>query len=496
MDRMEEYKKLMSELDNVPMELSHTLTRAKSRFSKKRIFNWIAVPICSVISAAFLFVLMVNISPTFAYACEKIPFLNDLASAVKFSPSLSAAVENEFVQPVNLKQTENGITMKIEYVIVDQKQLNVFYTLSSEEDSNLDMEIVINDANGSKMQGFTVISYDNDSNENEELQHFIVDFIEQDMPSALQLQFKLYEIVHTPIIYKPNSMENASESENVSVIKEDSITEGTKTEETIKEDSITEGTITEETRKEDRALFTFLLEFDPSFTSQGQNIEINKTFVLDGQTLSIKNAKVYPTHMQFNLSADTSNTAWLTSLSFYVTDEEGNRFDTISKGILALGSTDSPMMESYRIESNFFDESKHLDIHITGAEWLDKDMERVMVNLKEKTAEKLPEGASFDRAIKTRNGWELTFSSHKNSKSLFFKSDFYDEQGNKYNIKSFMFTTDTSNVEDGNREIQKDNTQYSILEFILEDYTDDIIYLSPNYSKYIQLEEPVVISVY
>lgn len=496
MDRMEEYKELMSELDNVPMELSHTLTRAKSRFSKKRIFNWIAVPICSVISAAFLFVLMVNISPTFAYACEKIPFLNDLASAVKFSPSLSAAVENEFVQPVNLKQTENGITMKIEYVIVDQKQLNVFYTLSSEEDSNLDMEIMINDANGSKLQGFTVISYGNDSNENEELQHFIVDFIEQDMPSALQLQFKLYEIVHTPIIYKPNSMENASESENVSAIKEDSITEGTKTEEIVKEDSIIEGIKTEETRKEDRALFTFLLEFDPSFTSQGKNIEINKTFVLDGQTLSIKNAKVYPTHMQFNLSADTNNTAWLTSLSFYVTDEEGNRFDTISKGILALGSTDSPMMESYRIESNFFDESKHLDIHITGAEWLDKDMERVMVNLKEKTAEKLPEGVSFDRAVKTRNGWELTFSSHKNSKSLFFKSDFYDEQGSKHHIKSFMFTTDTSNVEDGNREIQKDITQYSNLEFILEDYTDDIIYLSPNYSKYIQLEEPVVISVY
>lgn len=496
MDRMEEYKELMSELDNVPMELSHTLTRAKSRFSKKRIFNWIAVPICSVISAAFLFVLMVNISPTFAYACEKIPFLNDLASAVKFSPSLSAAVENEFVQPVNLKQTENGITMKIEYVIVDQKQLNVFYTLSSEEDSNLDMEIMINDSNGSKLQGFTVISYGNDSNENEELQHFIVDFIEQDMPSALQLQFKLYEIVHTPIIYKPNSMENASESENVSAIKEDSITEGTKTEEIVKEDSIIEGIKTEETRKEDRALFTFLLEFDPSFTSQGKNIEINKTFVLDGQTLSIKNAKVYPTHMQFNLSADTNNTAWLTSLSFYVTDEEGNRFDTISKGILALGSTDSPMMESYRIESNFFDESKHLDIHITGAEWLDKDMERVMVNLKEKTAEKLPEGVSFDRAVKTRNGWELTFSSHKNSKSLFFKSDFYDEQGSKHHIKSFMFTTDTSNVEDGNREIQKDITQYSNLEFILEDYTDDIIYLSPNYSKYIQLEEPVVISVY
>lgn len=480
MDRMDEYKELMSELDSVPMELSHTLTRAKSRIVKKRIFKWIAVPICSVISAAFLFVLMVNISPTFAYACEKIPFLNDLASAVKFSPSLSAAVENEFVQPVNLKQTENGITMKIEYVIVDQRQLNVFYTLSSEEDLNLDMDIVINDSDGSKMQGFTLASYGINSNDNKKMQHFIVDFIEQDMPSALQLQFKVYEI-DTPIIYKPNSMENASESENVSPIKEDSITEGTKT---------------EETRKEDRALFTFMLEFDPSFTSQGKSIEINKTFILDGQTLSIKNAKVYPTHMQFNLSADTSNTAWLTSLSFYVTDEEGNRFDKISKGLLALGSSDTPMMESYRIESNFFDESQQLDIHITGAEWLDKDMERVMVNLKEKTAEKLPEGVSFDEAVKTRNGWELTFSSHKNSKSLFFKSDFYDEQGNKYHIKSFMFTTDTSNVEDGNREIQKDKTQYFTLQFKLDDYTDDIVYLSPSYSKFIQLEEPVVISVY
>ncbi|MFR7893274.1 MAG: DUF4179 domain-containing protein [Dysosmobacter sp.] len=55
----------------------------------------------------------------FARACGRIPLLADLAKAVSWSPSLSAAVENDYVQPLRLSQSKNGITARVEYLIVD-----------------------------------------------------------------------------------------------------------------------------------------------------------------------------------------------------------------------------------------------------------------------------------------------------------------------------------------------------------------------------------------
>ena len=37
-------------------------------------------------------------------------------------------MENEYVQPIGQSQTVNGITASIQYLIVDQKQVNIFFT--------------------------------------------------------------------------------------------------------------------------------------------------------------------------------------------------------------------------------------------------------------------------------------------------------------------------------------------------------------------------------
>lgn len=55
-----------------------------------------------------------------------------------FSPSLKAAVENDFIQYIGQSQTDNGVTMTVEYVIVDEKQVNIFFTLGSEVYTYLD----------------------------------------------------------------------------------------------------------------------------------------------------------------------------------------------------------------------------------------------------------------------------------------------------------------------------------------------------------------------
>ena len=81
-----------------------------------------------------------NLSTPFARACGRIPLLADLAKAVSWSPSLSAAVENDYAQPLRLSQSQNGITARVEYLIVDRKQVDVFFSIRSDDYAHLDLD--------------------------------------------------------------------------------------------------------------------------------------------------------------------------------------------------------------------------------------------------------------------------------------------------------------------------------------------------------------------
>ena len=131
MNRNAEYEALLAELAATPPELDTTVDRAlerrrAERRKRRRLFG---IPAGSLAACFAAFVLLVNLFPTFAYACGGVPVLRELAKAVAWSPSLSAAVENQYVQPIEQSQTVNGITATIQYVIVDQKQVNIFFTL-------------------------------------------------------------------------------------------------------------------------------------------------------------------------------------------------------------------------------------------------------------------------------------------------------------------------------------------------------------------------------
>ena len=110
MNRNQEYLALMEELEkNVP-DLKGSVKKARNRrFRHRFIFRPAAVLAVSFL----LFVAAVNFSPAVAYACSLVPGLRELAAAVSFSRSLSDAVDNDYVQEVNLTQTRNDITVQI-----------------------------------------------------------------------------------------------------------------------------------------------------------------------------------------------------------------------------------------------------------------------------------------------------------------------------------------------------------------------------------------------
>ena len=457
MNRMEEYQDLMQEIEQPIANLENTFNRAKRKKVRR---DRIRRPIVGLTSAFLIFVLMVNFCTPVAYACSQIPFIKELAEAVTFSRSLTDAVDNEYVQPLYLEQTDGDVTATVEYLIVDQKQVNIFFRLQSETYTELSIEPHI------KAEDYGFLSNSCGVNDfdvpNGKLQSVTVDFVEDNVPGRLRFLLDIRD----QSLYENGGM-------GVEVVGE-------------VEDAMFVDYVPDTTGYV--ASFDFLLEFDPMFTAAGKVIPINQTVALDGNEIIFTEMQVYPTHLRVEVMDSESNDAWLKSLEFYIETDWGMKFDTISNGVTATGSGDSPFMSSFRADSSYFYDAKHLNIMITGATWLDKDMEKVYVNLKTGETGLLPEGVEFVGASKRDKGWLVGFRGKErkpNHGYQLFSQTFYDADGNKYEIDSWSSGLMGEEMKEG----------YFGEEFPLKNYFEDEVWLTPLYSHFWTPEEPVSIIV-
>ncbi|MGL5677335.1 MAG: DUF4179 domain-containing protein [Cellulosilyticaceae bacterium] len=465
-ERREEYEALLEALEDTPIELDYTMQRVEARLNQRKKRRFWAIPASSMLMLCTVFVLLVNTVPTFAYTCGQIPVLKELAKAVAFSPSLSAAVENQYVQPINIEQQANGVTAKIEYLIVDQKQVNIFYSLKSDEWDKLNIRPQISALDGTELQGYGLRSGGYEKADGT-LYSVVVDFIEEKMPESIQLTL------------------NVLGRNEYSMWEEDLATIPTKVSEEVKPKGETE-----------LGAFVFDLRFDPYYTAQGEQMVLEQPFMLDGQQLILEEVGIYPTHMNIRLDDVASNTAWLKSLKFYIVNEKGEHFDKVANGISASGKVDSPMMEDHRLESAFFSKSKELTMYITAVEWLDKDRTRTKLDLTNVEAEWLAEGVSFESAERIGSDWMLTFHASYYEEGHHYQlwdHNFYDEYDKEYEINSYS----TSSMSDYNKEQKKVVDRVDVFEvrIPLVDYPYDTVYLSPLFTRRVEMSETVVIKI-
>ncbi|MDY3281939.1 DUF4179 domain-containing protein [Dysosmobacter sp.] len=451
MNRGEEYRALLAELEQTPPALDGTggraLERERARRRKNRLWS---LPAGSFAACFVLFVLLVNLWPPFARACSDIPVLGRLAEAVRLSPSLSAAVENEYVQPIGQSQTVNGITATVEYVIVDLKQVNIFYTLSGEGYETLSGEMP--ELAGDLPCSISTSDFGQPPGT---LLDFTLDFFDNDVPEQITFTFGVTTWDRRSGQTEPD---RAYEDEMLSP--------------------------REEPEAEVLAEFTFTVDFDPTFTQQGETVAIDRQFQMDGQTLTLTEVEIYPTHVRVNFEDVPENTAWMKGLDFYLENEDGERLEPVSNGISGTGSPDSPMIASYRLESPYFSDSQHLTLYLTGAVWLDKDMEWVRVDLAHRTAERLPEGVTFTGADHRAGGWILTFEAERrkeNAAYQLFSMTFRDAEGKEYEMRS-----SGSAVGDGET--------FEVM-LPLPDYHAGEVWLNPSFSRVTAQTPPMVIPV-
>ena len=454
MTRNEEYQALLQELEPTPPPLAGTAERALRRRRRDRRLRLFGVPVGSLAACFIAFVLLVNLFPPFARACGNVPVLRALAQAVAWSPSLSAAVENDYVQPIGQSQTENGITATVEYVIVDQKQVHIFFTLKGEGYESLSAEM----PEFTPKQCCSVLGADTGQAPGT-LLRFSLDYQDSDVPDRFTMTFGVTGESGKEEFPDPTPP-HAEQSPQDAMLEE-----------------------SPERVPDILASFTFGLAFDPTYTVQGELVPVNSTFQLDGQTLTVTEVEVYPTHVRVNVEGDPDNTAWLKDLDFCLENEDGERFDSISNGVSATGDPDTPAMKSFRLESPYFADSAHLTLHITGATWLDKNRERVRADLKNGTVEWLPEGVTVQAMQHRQDGWVLTFdvTAPADAHKQVFASRYYGEDGTEYDMDRFGW----SFLDDGHGEAY----------LPLRGYEQDTVWLELSWSHASQAETPVTIPI-
>lgn len=394
MNRMEEFALLRQELDRPVPELEHTVTKALRRRRRNRM---IAGPLTSIAAVFAVFVALVNFSAPVAYACSQIPGLSDLAAFVQFSPSLRAAVEQDYVQTIGLEQSNETVTVRIEHLIVDQKQVNVYFRLSAPDYCELDAKFDLLMENGDDAHYVSWSSKQPGMPDNM-LRSVVFDFVDEgDVPDTLRL---VMEVMGSK---DPNSTEDTP-----------------------------------------IGTFEFLLKFDPNFTEKGKILPVDKTVELDGQSITVENLEVYPTHIKVNLTEDPTNTAWLRDLEFYIQTRDGTQFFRAKGGFVAFGAQNSRSNLTYWADSTWFRSTKGLKLYITNAQWLEKEAPMVYVDLRQGTAENLPENITLESCVLDDGYWRVTFRAPHaevgESYNLFDMSA-YDAKGNTYEINEWGIST-------------------------------------------------------
>ena len=438
MDRKEEYSALLRELDQTPPELEYSVSRAKARARRGRARRWLGIPAGTLAGVFAAFVLLVNTVPTFALACSRLPVLGELAAAVDWSDSLSRAVEHEYVQPIGQSQTIDGLTVTVEYAIVDRRRVELFVTTQCGDEAYpyADLHASVEDKSA-----HTAVLTHGSYEEHGQLRQITIDFnAGQQVPEELTVRF---------YAQPRQSYGDGGES-----------------------------------ALEDMTQFTFALRFDPDKVITGRTYEVRQWLELDGQRVRVDRLEVYPTHARLMLRDDPDNDLRLVDLDFYLEDGEGTRYEA-EGGIAGYSDPVTGFAFDHRVASPWYSEGEGLTLYVTAAAWLDEDHSQVTVDLTRGAAQGLPDGAALEEVRRNGDHTELVFLCADRGMARLaqlFSWTYTDPEGGVHH------STSGGSASDDEAGITREMVY-------LEDYPYDTVTLTLNRTRWGALEDPIAVEI-
>lgn len=460
-NRTEEYWTLVSELSQPPQELEGSVERARKRARRAAPLRRLAAPAASLAAVAATFVLLVNVSVPFALACSGVPIVRELAAAVAFSPSLSAAVAHDYVQYIGQSQTVDGVTVNLEYAIVDPVQAVFFYSVDGGRFYTIPK---LTDENGQPIGGYATSSFYAGVDQRDGLETMVLSFTGG--KTSLPDRFTM-DMYFQPMPEEDQASETVAPSASALEDEPDEL----------------------DPREDPNTLrFTFDIALDPA-RSAGKTVEVGKWLELDGQRVLVDRLELYPTRTVVYLGEDKNNTAWLRSLKFYFTDEKGNVYDDTDGSLSASGEPGSRSFLTYYFQSFYYTRPEELTLCIEKAEWLEKGRDHVVLDLNTGACPGLPEGTEVHKVTRSGKNVSVEFHAPLERKGFgqTFGGAYWDPRGIEHTFNQWgsgkVFDEDTG----------EETGTYEIL--YLRDYPWDTVELELSYTSVFVYDEPVRVTM-
>lgn len=494
MNRNDEFTELMKELDGGVPEVGESIKRGSRRKARKQ---FLYQPLMGLTAVFMLFVLSVNLCAPVAMAFSKVPLLKDLTKAVAISRSVKEAIENNYVQEIELSQTKDGVTAEIVSAVVDNGKLSVFYRFESDKYKDLTANCTVYDESGKNELGFTEYEMTDWNTPNEEIrcvntEHLMVNVTEKIGLESMPEKVKFHMVVWDREAYgKEYTAKVAAGGARVY--------------------NQSEGA-----EKYHVAEFDFLLELTVENVPEAVTYEVNQALEIEGNKYTVTDVEVYPTYMRIAVKVDPENTLLLESIDFYVETEKGERFYN-SQGSPSMEmrlEENTPYIYYFDAESPYYSEAESLKMVVTGAAWTNPEKNRAWINLVTGETSNLPENITLKK-IYERNGitylkfdqqcvYRTTMQDEDGIPSVSvlslppFLRTYYDGDGNEHQLGVYGFVEKDADMElPGELVYDQNGEPTNILkrEIRLSNYSYDEIYLENRYTDEWRAEEEVSVII-
>lgn len=387
------WENLRNESFKYPDGLFGVEERFRNRIIREKKRKKVILSSLTAVAASVIFILLINVSPAFANAVEKLPVIGELVEYVKFNKSLTKIIENEYVEEVNLVDYDGDNKLLLPYVIADEKNLILFFQMPEENEQqtnqwiNISLKKMIDNDTGEKVEGYSYTSPGLSLETVEEKFGFIMQsyhFTEGNLPKTIDLEVEAL-------------IENTLGSEE------------------------TMGT------------FNYHLELE-NFV-EAKTYEINEKHTMFNQNILVEDIKVYPTGTEVSFSFPADNSALIKDVELEAIQDDNEILKSNQNG-LSSSYTENSMIVF--IESNYFDTPKKEELLIKGGRLLDKSEEFIIVDIDNKTITPNIEGIELKQVIRESENVTLTFSTQitKDDNFGMFNHEYKDMDENVYRIES------------------------------------------------------------
>lgn len=284
----------------------------------------------SAVVAAILLISLVTsirVSPAFANAVASIPGMEKIVALIQDNKGLQAAIDNEYYQQLNHSFEKDGVTLTLDGAIADEQEMIVFYTV----------------------KGF---------NDGEQFQGFLPEITDKEGRTIIMRSSadSLYDV-------DGKGLEQASKV-NVHFLK--GVNES---------EFILKAKLKSDSRSIDYEI-PFSLAKEKMLTTR---YPINKTVLIEGQKITIKQIEVSPIKVGVHIRVDPSNTKEIFGFEdLRLVDDKGEIWSSITNGLTASGTKGYETV--YYLQSNYFEKPLGLTLKFNKLQAIDKDEAYVVID--------------------------------------------------------------------------------------------------------------------